>query len=60
LPAVSGAAIVATNVTRANAIRYTEIGQVAPPVQAMKVAAANGVRPPLMAAPIWKPSEAPL
>jgi hypothetical protein len=36
----------------ASTIRYTEIGHVAPPVQAINVAAANGVRPPLIAAPI--------
>lgn len=60
LPAVSGAAIVAQSVTTASAIRYIEIGHVAPFVHDKKVAAANGVNPPLMAAPIWKPSEAPL
>src|ERR1700730_9252322 len=47
-PAVSGAAIVRMKVMTASTIRYTEIGHVAPPAHAINVAAANGVRPPLI------------
>jgi hypothetical protein len=58
--AISGAANVAAALINAQTIKKSETGQVAPPDQAMSEAAMSGLRPPLKAAPTWKPSEAPL
>ena len=57
--AVSGANNVAVAVMIAHTIRYTDTGHVEP-AQAISEAAMSGLKPPLSAAPNWKPSEAPL
>jgi hypothetical protein len=59
-PAVSRVCRTAISVTTPRIVSMSETGQVAPSLQPTVAAATNGVSPPPIAAPTWKPSEIPL